>query len=276
MTRFALILSALAYVVIALPAAASSHKSNAGFADVSTLQLLPGWMRDDGMYIAAIQVDMAPGWKTYWREPGAGGIPPLFDWSRSRNLDQIGYFWPAPTVYDAYGTRTIGYEGRLILPVLMKPRDKTRPINAALTMDYGVCHDICVPVRGSGATDLNPDTAANQTVINQAVAARPRSGQAAGLTSATCALTPTDNDVVLAATLTFNNAPVGIRAAVVETGSEVLLASAADHTASGNTVVIEADLQNFGDGPMTINRQDLRFTLIGANDAIDVQGCTGG
>src|SRR5882724_3543347 len=45
---------------------------------------------------AAIEIALEPGFKTYWRMPGDSGVPPLFDWSGSRNLASIAPAWPVP------------------------------------------------------------------------------------------------------------------------------------------------------------------------------------
>ncbi|MEM9757273.1 MAG: hypothetical protein AAF914_14825, partial [Pseudomonadota bacterium] len=45
-------------------------------AEVVEVRLIEGWRRDDGTHMAAVEIRMAPGWKTYWRAPGDGGIPP--------------------------------------------------------------------------------------------------------------------------------------------------------------------------------------------------------
>jgi hypothetical protein len=41
---------------------------------------------ENGLHMAALQLDMAPGWKTYWRQPGDSGIPPRFDFSQTEGL----------------------------------------------------------------------------------------------------------------------------------------------------------------------------------------------
>ena len=43
-------------------------------------RLMPGWVTPDGARMTALQVELEPGWKTYWRSPGDAGIPPHFDW----------------------------------------------------------------------------------------------------------------------------------------------------------------------------------------------------
>ena len=272
---FVLIASLLIALNLSAPASASSHKSSDDLLELSSMRLLHGWMRDDGWYMAAIQIDMTPGWKTYWRQPGAGGIAPTFDWSQSRNLAQVGYFWPSPSVFDAYGTRTIGYDGQLVLPILLKPKNPALAINARLTMDYGVCDDICVPVSATDSRRFVEGLVSNRDAIGRSVALRPKSGRAAGLSSATCQLHRKGDNFVLSARLDFNRSVAGFQAVVVETGSDTLWASDADHRATDQSLHIEADLRHYGDGAMTLDRNHLRFTLIGPGGTIDVQGCSG-
>ena len=57
--------------------------------------LLTGWRLEDGRHAAAIRIRLDPGWKTYWRAPGDGGIPPSFDWQGARNLAGWSVHWPA-------------------------------------------------------------------------------------------------------------------------------------------------------------------------------------
>ena len=46
--------------------------------DVVQIEVLPGWQTASGTQMAALRLTLAPGWKTYWRAPGEGGIPPAF------------------------------------------------------------------------------------------------------------------------------------------------------------------------------------------------------
>jgi len=264
---------AIALGAYATPALA---QQNGDFSDVARMSLVPGWMRADGIYVAAILVDLAPGWKTYWRAPGAAGISPTFDWSGSENVAQVGYVWPTPMVFSTYGTRTIGYENQLLLPILIKPQTTNAPIRAVLTMDYGICEEICVPARGQAQVDIAPSTVANKKPISSAMMTRAASAKSAGMLAATCSIRPNGQDFVLSATLKFEGPPEQTRAVVIETGSEHIWVSEPDHRVDDRVVSIEADIQYYGDGAMSLNRSALRFTLIGDNSSIDVRGCSGG
>lgn len=95
---------------------------------------------------AGLEMELAPGWKTYWRIPGdAGGVPPEFDWSASENVASAAVQYPAPKRMTDRAGSTIGYKGRVVFPVLIESKDATRPVKLRLTLSFGVCHDICVP-----------------------------------------------------------------------------------------------------------------------------------
>lgn len=101
--------------------------------------------------LVGVQVDLEPGWHTYWRMPGDAGVPPYFDWSGSRNMTSAEVLWPAPQrLPDAYGT-SIGYLDEVVFPVVVRPTDPGRPVDLAVAFSYAVCAEICVPERAEMA-----------------------------------------------------------------------------------------------------------------------------
>ena len=62
-------------------------------------------------YLAGIEVELAEGWKTYWRMPGDAGVPPMFDWSKSTNTAAIRFSIRHPCAWKRPAAQTIGYKG---------------------------------------------------------------------------------------------------------------------------------------------------------------------
>ena len=95
---------------------------------------------------AGIEISMASGWKTYWRNPGdAGGVPPTLDWAASSNVASVKMLFPAPSrLKDASGD-SIGYKSSVVFPLEITPKDATKPIDLKLAIEFGVCREICVP-----------------------------------------------------------------------------------------------------------------------------------
>ena len=105
---------------------------------------------------AGVQIELNPGWKTYWRVPGDSGIPPRIMWKGSKNVKSIEVRWPAPHRYiDEYGM-SIGYKDEIVLPLKITPIDKTAPVHLSLQLDYAVCKEVCLPVNSKMTLKLTP------------------------------------------------------------------------------------------------------------------------
>ena len=82
---------------------------------------------------AGLEMELTPGWKTYWRIPGdAGGVPPEFDWKESDNVASIDVRYPAPQRMTDRAGSTIGYKGRVMFPVLITAKDASLPVKLRL------------------------------------------------------------------------------------------------------------------------------------------------
>lgn len=97
----------------------------------------------DGQAFAALQVDMKPGWHTYWRFPGASGIAPEFDFAKSSGVEVGETQFPAPYFFDDGVGGFYGYQGMagFVFPLSLK--DKTQLQLSGL---IGVCREVCVPM----------------------------------------------------------------------------------------------------------------------------------
>ena len=125
--RYALILSLLT----ALPAAAQDLPQG-----LESARFLPGWTDAEGRRVAALELVLEPGWKTYWRSPGDAGLAPVFDW-KGNNIGKVDFHWPAPEVVVSDGVRTLGYHDRLVLPIEITPAEPGQPIEPRVVVDFG-------------------------------------------------------------------------------------------------------------------------------------------
>lgn len=242
--------------------------------EVVEAEILPGWTTRSGTRMAALRLTLAPGWKTYWRAPGDAGIPPMFTWDGSSNLRSVQTHWPRPSVFTSAGLRTVGYERELILPLEFKPTRKGAPISISGEVQLGVCETICVPVSLNFAAELEGKGASDPD-IHAALASQPVEGSRAGVQSATCSFAPISDGLRLTAQLQMPK--IGrTEVAVVEAGDLRIWVSEAEVTRSGDILTVEADLVPPRGTPAAVDRKDLRFTILGKRQAVDVRGCTAG
>jgi len=136
-------------LVLLFNIAGSSVFSQSPIIGLKSVDIIRGWRQSDDIHIAAINIKLEDGWKTYWRVPGIGGIAPILNWEKSKNIKNISQIWPTPNIYNEYGLQTIGYKDELLLPLQIQPIDKKQPIHLSITIDFGICSDVCVPIQTS-------------------------------------------------------------------------------------------------------------------------------
>jgi DsbC/DsbD-like thiol-disulfide interchange protein len=126
----------------------------------SRARLVAGQTGGDGSTrLAGLEIEMEEGWKTYWRMPGDAGVPPTFDWSGSANVARIKVLYPAPTRIPEAGGEVIGYKGTVLFPMEVTPQDRARPVTLKLSLEIGICREICVPAVGTFELTLSPTRA---------------------------------------------------------------------------------------------------------------------
>lgn len=221
----------------------------------------------------AAHIQLRPKWKTYWRSPGGNGIPPEFDWTGSENVAAVTFHWPEPTVFDDKGVKTIGYENELILPIGITPKEKGKPIFVRGEVTFGICEDICIPVKARFALNVLGKDAKSKSRISAALAQKPKTAKAAGIKDVTCKITPIDGGFHIQAK--FNTAtplPANTIGVFEFPHPEVWIEQ--DRTFStGSQMTASANLYAYGDTPLILDRSKIMVTLLGGNRAIELRGC---
>jgi len=132
---------------VASPAAAEDFASAPAKAATSTARLLSAGTAESGVQIAGVEIALAPGAVTYWRSPGEAGSPPVFDFSRSVNVAAVEPAYPTPRHFEEEGSVVAGYDGKVIFPLRVTPRDPKAPVTLDLALDYAACGKICLPAK---------------------------------------------------------------------------------------------------------------------------------
>lgn len=94
---------------------------------------------------AALEIVMEPDWHIYWRMPGDGGLPPMLDWAKSKNLKTAELQWPVPVRFEYEGLYGFGYKNAVTLPLVLTPEEKGNPLTLDIHADIMVCKTLCVP-----------------------------------------------------------------------------------------------------------------------------------
>jgi len=240
--------------------------------DVVQVSFLPGWRLPNGNHMAAIRIALAPGWKTYWRAPGEGGVPTILNLTEAQGVTGLAIHWPRPDVFIINGMRSIGYHDVVTLPVEFSLSERGE-IEIEGQIDMGVCLDICIPIELDLAGLLPPATA-QVPEIRAALSNRPLTAQEAGAGHARCAVEPISDGLRVTVTAAIPTTGTD-ETVVLEHDDPSIWVSEAITRREGGTIHATADVVPPDHGPFALDRSDLRITVIGSRMAVELDGCTG-
>ncbi len=167
MMKISSALLAAATLAASLPAAAAT--SDRAATPESSVRLVTAVSATGSLAAvpAGIEIELQPGWKTYWRSPGDAGYPVSVDWQGSDNLAAADMRWPAPHRFTLFGLDTFGYSDRVVFPVTLVPERAGEPMRISATVNYLVCEAICIPYQADLVLDLpaGPSVAAPEAQL---------------------------------------------------------------------------------------------------------------
>jgi DsbC/DsbD-like thiol-disulfide interchange protein/cytochrome c biogenesis protein CcdA len=137
------LLALLTLLLVATPALAlESNRAVSSRATVSLVSntdaVAPGTPIRLGLLIR-----LAPGWHTYWRNPGDAGAPPELRLDLPRGASAGPLAWPTPAPLREGPILTYAYTGEVLLPLSVIPG--ASGLDASASASWLVCKDICVP-----------------------------------------------------------------------------------------------------------------------------------
>lgn len=132
-------------------------------------------------FIVGLRLDMAPGWHTYWVNPGDAGMATSLRWDLPDGFKVGDIQWPAPRRFVDGGLASYGYERVVILPVTLTPPADWPPGRSAelsVTAEWLQCRDMCIPGEARLAISLpaadRAEPSAEAAEIDRALRDAPR------------------------------------------------------------------------------------------------------
>ncbi|OBZ92915.1 hypothetical protein ADU59_24655 [Pararhizobium polonicum] len=170
-------LSAYFFVVPPANAASSEWAQSQGGA----VRIVADRPQPDGTIPAILDIRLKPGWKTYWLEPGASGIPPQVTVDPQDGISFSGMRFPAPAAFDDGIVSYTGYDRSVAFPLSLKREEtgtseQTGDLTLKASVFIGICKDICIPVQADLSLPLPAGLAENpldKARIDDAVSALP-------------------------------------------------------------------------------------------------------
>ena len=128
----------------------------------------------------ALRLALAPGWHTYWSNPGDAGLPPAVTVSVDGAAPRpVALGFPPPRRIDEGGLVGFGYTGVVTFPFAATPDGGTGPVRLGVHASFLVCATVCVPAEAALSLALPriasvPAGSDAADTIREAVRALPR------------------------------------------------------------------------------------------------------
>ncbi len=103
---------------------------------------------------------LAPGWHTYWKNPGDAGVPPDLALTLPPGATAGPIEWPTPRRVAEGPLMTYAYTGDLLLPLRVISPSAAAPMRIEAHAQWLVCKEICVPEEGDFRLELPAGAAA--------------------------------------------------------------------------------------------------------------------
>jgi len=90
---------------------------------------------------------IAPGWHTYWKNPGDSGEPTRITWTLPAGFTASEIRWPVPEANPVGPLMNFGYSDSLLLPVTITPPRSLsgESVELKARANWLVCEEICIP-----------------------------------------------------------------------------------------------------------------------------------
>lgn len=220
----------------------------------------------DGRTIdAGLEIELEKGWKTYWRSPGASGLPPQLDFGASTNIAKTHMHFPVPVTFGEGHNLSVGYDRSVTFPIQIEPLFANRPVQIAVNGLIGICAEVCIPVQFN-------------LVLNEDGKGMSTRDVASSLNRAHSSLAKEPSDNFHINKLVYGNknleivatVPAGTRSStvLVEGPASWYLTPASAQTIDGTTARFEVGLQDLPMDADPLNTE-LKLTLISDGAAIE-------
>jgi thiol:disulfide interchange protein len=108
------------------------------------------WIEPGKPITVGLRLEMEDGWHTYWMNPGDAGLPPRVNWRLPDGFVAGPIQWPAPIRIAVPPLMSYGYEGEVLLPIVLETPGNLPPggeVVLAGRADWVECKEVCIPGR---------------------------------------------------------------------------------------------------------------------------------
>ena len=153
------------------------------------ISIIDDVIHEDKTIIIGLKINLKEGWKTYWRHSGTTGLPTVINIEKIPDMEDFKILWPKPEVQESDGNISLIYKNELVIPILIKLNNKNLPYLFRLNADFGVCKNICIPVKKYLTFEIkNSKISSRKDALENALNKVPKSSSDSTLGNLSCSV----------------------------------------------------------------------------------------
>ena len=153
------------------------------------ISIIDDVIHEDKTIIIGLKINLKEGWKTYWRHSGTTGLPTVINIEKIPDMEDFEILWPKPEVQESDGNISLIYKNELVIPILINLNNKNLPYLFRLNADFGVCKNICIPVKKYLTFEIkNSKISSRKDALENALNKLPKSSSDSNLGNLSCSL----------------------------------------------------------------------------------------
>lgn len=138
----------------------------------------PNGVGPDKQMWLGLQIEHAPDWHSYWKNPGDSGLATSLEWNLPPGVMAGDTQWPTPKKFPLGDLANYGYEGTVLLPVpvTISSTFQGGPLHVVLQARWLACRQECLPQEGRFEVTLPPQgpSVAHASAFTQALSSVPQ------------------------------------------------------------------------------------------------------
>lgn len=107
-----------------------------------------GYLQPGRIFRLGVLIKLAPGWHTYWKQPGDAGAAPRVTWKLPEGFTAGELLWPYPRRFGTPPVVSFGYEDSVLLTARVRPPDRlatSKTCNLGVEISWLICSELCLP-----------------------------------------------------------------------------------------------------------------------------------
>ena len=230
-------------------------------------------IHEDKTIIIGLKINLKEERKTYWRHSGTTGLPTVINIEKIPDMEDFKILWPKPEVQESDGDISLIYKNEILIPIVIKLNNKNSPYFFKLNADFGVCKNICIPVKKYLTFEIkNSKISYRKDALENALNKVPKSSSDSTLENLSCSVNTNAGGTFLKFSAKLSD-PFFESWSILEYGTDMIALLKTKKHISDQKLFFETAIDRSQKKYLFIDKSKFKLTIISKDKSLLFLGC---